>query len=82
MTLSAARASGGVCARELAAMWRDEWLEFGVAGLHSEEVVRSGDVDPGRFGAICVAAGLERCAMIRCGIDDIRKLWSPAYVVE
>jgi RNA polymerase sigma factor (sigma-70 family) len=72
----------GVQAREMEAPWKDGCLEFAVAGLHSPETVKRGGLDPDRFGGICIALGLERCAQVRYGIDDIRKLWGPPYVPE
>ena len=71
---------GGVQARECEAEWRGDWLEFGVSGMHSSKVLEQCGLDAKHFGAICIAFGLERCAQIRYGIDDIRKLWQPPYV--
>ena len=71
---------GGVMARELEGGWQDGWLEFGVAGLHPAQLVEQAGVDPSELGAVCIGFGLERCAMIRDQIDDIRKLWRAPYV--
>ena len=73
---------GNVWARECEAEWRGGWLEFGVSGLYSGQVLERYRLDPNRFGAVCIALGLERCALIRYGIDDIGKLWQPPYVPE
>jgi len=71
---------GGVMAREVSAPWRGKPLEFAVAGFHSEEVIRRGGLDPHKYRAVCLCLGLERCALIRYDLDDIRKLWQPPYV--
>ena len=70
----------GVMARVLSGRWGDTWAEFAVSGMHSADTVQRGGLDPERFGAICIAFGLDRCALIRHGIDDISKLWAPPYV--
>ncbi len=73
---------GGIQGRELEVACSDGSLEFAVYGLHPAELLTKGGLAPDRFGGICICFGLDRCAQIRFGIDDIRKLWSPPYVAE
>ena len=67
-------------ARDCEARWRGSWLEFGAGGLHSSAAAEKAGLDPGRCGVISLAFGLERCALIRHDLDDIRKLWQPPYL--
>jgi RNA polymerase sigma factor (sigma-70 family) len=64
------------------AQWRGEW--FGVAGGGPFDAawLRSVGVAEGAMIGYGFAFGLERCAQIRCGIDDIRRLWQPPYVTK
>ena len=52
----------------------DRWYEVLAWGVFSEKVVRHLGGDPGRHTAIGIGCGLERLAMLRYGIDDIRKI--------
>ena len=44
-------------------------------GLISEAVLRDVGIDPDRYACIGVGIGLERLAMIKYGIKDIREFW-------
>jgi RNA polymerase sigma factor (sigma-70 family) len=50
------------------------WVEALVWGVFTDRVVRHLGGDPARHTAIGVGHGLERLAMLRHGIDDIRKI--------
>jgi hypothetical protein len=50
------------------------WVEALVWGVFTDRVVRHLGGDPSRHVAIGVGHGLERLAMLRYGIDDIRKI--------
>jgi len=43
-------------------------------GSFTDKIVSSLGVDPSRYSALGVCYGLERFAMLRYDIDDIRKL--------
>jgi len=48
------------------------WLELGGAGLVHPNVLRSCKVDPNKYSGFAWGFGLERLAMIKHGITDIR----------
>jgi RNA polymerase sigma factor (sigma-70 family) len=52
----------------------DRWVELVAWGIFSDRVVRHLGGDPDRQTAAGVGYGLERLAMLRYGIDDIRKV--------
>lgn len=51
-----------------------EWLEVLACGVFTDQVVSYLGGDPTRHTAMGVGYGLERFAMLRYGIDDIRKI--------
>ena len=51
-----------------------QWLEVLAWGVFTDEIVAHVGGDPARHTAIGVGYGLERLAMVRYGIDDIRKI--------
>jgi phenylalanyl-tRNA synthetase alpha subunit len=51
-----------------------EWLEVLARGVFTGQVVTHLGGDPARHVAMGVGYGLERLAMLRYGIDDIRKV--------
>jgi len=48
------------------------WLEIGGAGMVDPNVLEEGDYDPERYTGFAFGLGLERMAMLRWGIEDIR----------
>lgn len=50
------------------------WSEVLAWGVFNDRIVRHLGADPARYTAIGVGCGLERIAMLRYGIDDIRKV--------
>ena len=52
-----------------------EWLEILGCGMVHPNVFRSVDVDPERYTGYAVGMGVERMAMLRHGIDDIRTFY-------
>jgi phenylalanyl-tRNA synthetase alpha chain len=48
------------------------WLEIGGAGMVHPVVLRSGGYDPDEWSGFAFGFGLERPAMLKYGIDDIR----------
>lgn len=65
-----------MCSRawELAVDADGEWLEVLAWGVFTDRVVSHLGADPTRHSAMGVGYGLERFAMLRYGIDDIRKI--------
>jgi RNA polymerase sigma factor (sigma-70 family) len=59
---------------ELAAEDDGHWFEVLAWGVFTDRIVRHLGGDPARHTAVGVGYGLERLAMIRYGIDDIRKI--------
>jgi RNA polymerase sigma factor (sigma-70 family) len=51
-----------------------QWLEVLAWGVFTDEIVKHLGGDPARLTAIGVGYGLERLAMIRYQVDDIRKI--------
>ena len=50
------------------------WWEVTAYGVFTDRIVEHLGADPGRYTAVGVGYGLERFAMLRYGIDDIRKV--------
>lgn len=50
------------------------WFEVLAWGVFSDRIVRHLGGDPDRHAAVGIGVGLERLAMLRYGIDDIRKI--------
>jgi phenylalanyl-tRNA synthetase alpha chain len=48
------------------------WLEILGAGMVHPEVIRAGGHDPKRYSGYAFGMGVERVAMLKYGIDDIR----------
>lgn len=65
-----------MCSRawELEVHENGEWVEVLAYGVFTDRVVRHLGGDPSRHSAMGVGYGLERFAMLRYGIDDIRKI--------
>ncbi|HEY6516175.1 MAG TPA: sigma-70 family RNA polymerase sigma factor [Steroidobacteraceae bacterium] len=65
-----------MCSRawELEVEENGEWLEVLAWGVFTERIVAHLGADPARHTALGVGYGLERFAMLRYGIDDIRKI--------
>lgn len=51
------------------------WLEILGCGMVHPNVLRAGQVDPEKYSGFAWGMGLERLAMLRYGIDDIRLLY-------
>jgi phenylalanyl-tRNA synthetase alpha chain len=48
------------------------WLEVGGCGMVHPNVLRAGGIDPEEWSGFAFGFGIERLAMIRHGVDDIR----------
>ncbi|PJE63237.1 phenylalanine--tRNA ligase subunit alpha [Candidatus Roizmanbacteria bacterium CG10_big_fil_rev_8_21_14_0_10_39_6] len=60
------------------------WLELGGSGLVHPNVLKAGGIDSSLYSGWAFGFGIERVAMIKYQIDDIRKLYSGElrYVLE
>jgi phenylalanyl-tRNA synthetase alpha chain len=54
--------------------FRGRWMELLGCGLIHPEVLRAGGVDPGTWSGFAFGGGIDRLAMLRHGIEDVRHL--------
>jgi phenylalanyl-tRNA synthetase alpha chain len=52
------------------------------AGMIPARQLRDSGFDPRSVGGFAFGLGLERLAMVKYGIEDIRTLWQPPYVPD
>lgn len=55
---------------------RDKWIEIMGAGMVHPKVLKNAGVDPEKYRGFAFGMGLDRLAMLRWGIDDIRLMHS------
>ena len=67
---------------EVIVNYRDKWTEIGGCGMISPQKLQEAGYNPELVSGFAFGLGLERLAMLKYGIDDIRKLWQPPYVPE
>ncbi|MBM3469173.1 MAG: phenylalanine--tRNA ligase subunit alpha [Armatimonadetes bacterium] len=60
---------------ELAVSFEGRWLELGGFGMFHPRVLEMAGIDPERYTAFAFGLGVDRPAMVRYGIPDIRLLW-------
>ncbi len=60
---------------ELAVTFEGRWLELGGCGMFHPRVLEMAGIDPERYTAFAFGLGIDRPAMVRYGIPDIRLLW-------
>ncbi len=60
---------------EVDVLWRGRWMELLGAGMMRPEVLRNGGIDPNEYQGFAFGMGLDRLAMRRFAIDDIRHLY-------
>jgi len=60
---------------ELAVSFEGRWLELGGCGMFHPRVLEMGGIDPERYTAFAFGLGVDRPAMVRYGIPDIRLFW-------
>lgn len=51
---------------------RDRWIEMMGAGMVHPQVLQNAGVDPAKYRGFAFGMGLDRLAILRWGIDDIR----------
>lgn len=61
---------------EVDVQWRGRWLEVMGCGMVDPTVLEGLGLDPERWSGFAAGLGVERFAMVRHGIDDIRRLFS------
>ncbi|MBM3272108.1 phenylalanine--tRNA ligase subunit alpha [Candidatus Kaiserbacteria bacterium] len=55
---------------------RDRWIEMGGAGMVHPNVLQNAGVDPQKYQGFAFGFGLDRLAMLKWGIDDVRHMHS------
>jgi len=61
---------------EVHMQWKGRWLEMGGAGLVNPKVFEAVGVDPNVWQGFAFGFGLDRIAMLKFGIDDVRYLYN------
>ena len=61
---------------ELAIRWGDRWLELLGSGMVHPEIIEAAGLDPNRYTGFAFGMGVDRFAMLRYGIDDIRYFYA------
>ncbi len=56
--------------------WGEKWLEVCGAGLLHPNVFRSAGLDPSEWQGLAFGSAIDRLAMIKYGIEDIRHFYS------
>ncbi|MDQ7820109.1 MAG: phenylalanine--tRNA ligase subunit alpha [Armatimonadota bacterium] len=60
---------------EVAVWYGGRWLELGGCGMFHPRVLEMAGIDPARYTALAFGLGVDRPAMVRYGIPDIRLFW-------
>ena len=61
---------------EIDMMWRDnKWLEIMGAGMVHPNVLRNCNINPDEYQGFAFGFGLDRLAMLKYGLNDIRQLY-------
>ena len=55
---------------------RDKWIEMMGAGMVHPSVLKNSGVDPEKYQGFAFGMGLDRLALLRWGIDDVRLMHS------
>lgn len=55
---------------------RDRWIEMMGAGMVHPNVLKSAGIDPSMYQGFAFGMGLDRLALLRWGIDDVRHMHS------
>ena len=57
---------------EMDISWKNGWLEILGSGLVDPNVLKNCNIDPNQYSGFAFGMGIERIAMIKYGIDDLR----------
>jgi phenylalanyl-tRNA synthetase alpha chain len=57
---------------EIDMTFKDGWLEIGGCGMVHPQVLRNVDIDPTQYQGFAFGMGLDRLAMLRYGVNDLR----------
>ena len=57
---------------EMEISWKNGWLEILGSGLVDPNVLKNCNIDPEKYSGFAFGMGIERIAMIKYGIDDLR----------
>ena len=57
---------------EMDISWKDGWLEILGSGLVDPNVLKNCGIDPKEYSGFAFGMGIERIAMLKYGIDDLR----------
>ena len=57
---------------EMDISWKNGWLEILGSGLVDTNVLKNCNIDPEKYSGFAFGMGIERIAMIKYGIDDLR----------
>jgi phenylalanyl-tRNA synthetase alpha chain len=55
---------------------RDKWIEMMGAGMVHPQVIKNAGLDPNKYQGFAFGMGLDRLALLRWGIDDVRHMHS------
>jgi phenylalanyl-tRNA synthetase alpha chain len=69
-----AAVSCGICEGAGCSSCKGGWLEIMGAGMVHPQVLRNGRIDPERYSGFAFGMGLDRIAMLKYNIADIRRL--------
>jgi phenylalanyl-tRNA synthetase alpha chain len=57
---------------EIDMTFKDSWLELGGCGMVHPQVLRNVNIDPNIYQGFAFGMGLDRLAMLRYGVNDLR----------
>lgn len=60
---------------ELDIVWGDKWLELGGCGMVHPNVLSMADIDTNAYQGFAFGVGIDRLAMMKYGINDLRVLY-------
>ena len=61
---------------ELGIRWQGDWLEVLGCGMVHPEIIEDAGLDPERYTGFAFGIGVERVAMLRYGVTDIRHFYA------
>lgn len=67
-----AAVSCGICGGDGCRSCKGGWLEIMGAGMVHPQVLRNGGIDPERYSGFAFGAGLDRLAMLKYNVTDLR----------